>query len=48
MFKLSFNGLLGKERDNPEEAIFREIEGYNDIKKLRQCYCRFYDSCLYI
>jgi replication-associated recombination protein RarA len=34
MFKLSFNRLLGKERDNPEEAIFRDIEGYNDIKKL--------------
>jgi replication-associated recombination protein RarA len=34
MFKLSFNGLLGKQRDSPEEAIFQDIEGYNDIKKL--------------
>jgi predicted AAA+ superfamily ATPase len=34
MFKLSFNRLLGKERDNPEEAVFQDIEGYNDIKKL--------------
>jgi replication-associated recombination protein RarA len=34
MFKLSFNGLLGKQRDNPEEAVFQDIEGYNDIKKL--------------
>ena len=34
MFKLSFNRLLGKQRDNPEEAIFQDIEGYNDIKKL--------------
>jgi MoxR-like ATPase len=34
MFKLSFNKLLGKQRDNPEEAIFQDIEGYNDIKKL--------------
>jgi MoxR-like ATPase len=34
MFKLSFNRLLGKQRDNPEEAVFQDIEGYNDIKKL--------------
>ncbi len=34
MFKLSFNRLLGKQKDNPEEAIFKDIEGYNDIKKL--------------
>jgi MoxR-like ATPase len=34
MFKLSFNRLLGKQRDNPEEAIFQDIEGYNDVKKL--------------
>jgi MoxR-like ATPase len=34
MFELSFNRLLGKQRDNPEEAIFQDIDGYNDIKKL--------------
>jgi replication-associated recombination protein RarA len=34
MFKLSFNRLIGQERDNPEETIFQDIEGYNDIKKL--------------
>lgn len=34
MFKLSLNKLLGKQRDIPEEAIFQDIEGYNDIKKL--------------
>ena len=34
MFKLSFNRLVGKQRDNPEEAIFQDIEGYNDLKKL--------------
>jgi MoxR-like ATPase len=34
MFKLSFNRLLCKQRDNPEEAVFQDIEGYNDIKKL--------------
>jgi len=34
MFKLSFNRLLGKQRDNPEEAVFQDIEGYYDIKKL--------------
>lgn len=34
LFKLSFNRLLGKQRDNPEEAIFQDIEGFNDIKKL--------------
>jgi Holliday junction DNA helicase RuvB len=34
MFKLSFNRLLGKQRDNPEKAVFQDIEGYNDIKKL--------------
>jgi predicted AAA+ superfamily ATPase len=34
MFKLSFNRLLGKQRNNPEEAVFQGIEGYNDIKKL--------------
>lgn len=34
MFKLSFNKLLGKQRHNPEEAVFQDIEGYNDIKKL--------------
>jgi replication-associated recombination protein RarA len=34
MFRLSFNRLVGKQRDNPEEAIFQSVEGYNDIKKL--------------
>jgi MoxR-like ATPase len=34
MFKLSFNRLLGKQKDNLEEAIFQDIEGYDDIKKL--------------
>jgi replication-associated recombination protein RarA len=34
VFKLSFNRLLGKQRDNPEEVVFQDIEGYNDIKKL--------------
>ena len=33
MFKLSFNRLLVKQRDKGE-AIFQDIEGYNDIKKL--------------
>jgi replication-associated recombination protein RarA len=33
MFKLSFNRLLIKQRDKGE-AIFQDIEGYNDIKKL--------------
>jgi replication-associated recombination protein RarA len=34
MFKLSFNRLICKQRDCPEEAVFQDIEGYNDIKKL--------------
>jgi replication-associated recombination protein RarA len=34
MFKLSFSRLLSKQRDCPEEAVFQDIEGYNDIKKL--------------
>ena len=33
MFKLSFNRLLIKQRDKGE-AIFQDVEGYNDIKKL--------------
>ncbi len=35
MFKFSFPRLLSKQRNNPEEAVFHDIEGYNDIKKLR-------------
>ena len=34
MFRLSFNRLVSRQRDNPEEAIFQSVEGYNDIKKL--------------
>jgi replication-associated recombination protein RarA len=34
MFKFSFPRLLSKQRENPEEVIFQDIEGYNDIKKL--------------
>ena len=34
MFRLSFPKLLCKQIDNPEEVVFQDIEGYNDIKKL--------------
>ena len=34
MFKFSFARLLSKQRENPEEVIFQDIVGYNDIKKL--------------
>src|SRR5918996_661562 len=34
MFKLSFSRLLRKQRDSPEEAVFKGIEGYKAIKKL--------------
>jgi hypothetical protein len=41
MFKLSFNRLLGKQRDNPEEAIFQDIEDLIPYIKEQKILSRF-------